>query len=201
MKVKYYMRGIGIGIILTILITSLGNKSMTEEEIKQAARELGMVEQTTTSGINLEELKNEQNQEEETESSSEDLTVTPEPAKDTEPTVTTEPTTTPEQTVTAEPTVTPESAATPTPEPTKIPEKESTSSGNTGIIEVDIKQGMYSEAVSKKMEEAGLVEDWSVFNKYLIDHGYASKIRYKLYKIPAGASFYEIAELITSKPY
>lgn len=47
MKLKYYLRGLGIGIIVTViimLIASSGkNKEMTEEEIIAHAEELGMV--------------------------------------------------------------------------------------------------------------------------------------------------------------
>ena len=47
MRVKYYMRGIGVGIILTVIVCSFGNKqtkqTMSENEIIAAAKELGMV--------------------------------------------------------------------------------------------------------------------------------------------------------------
>ena len=50
MNLKYYLRGLGIGTIVTALILgiALGNSKdqMSNEEIKQKAKELEMVEQT-----------------------------------------------------------------------------------------------------------------------------------------------------------
>ena len=54
MKLKYYMRGLGIGILLTTIIFVLSgyNKVLTDEEIKERAAELGMVSEdhNTVSG-------------------------------------------------------------------------------------------------------------------------------------------------------
>ena len=46
MKWKYQLRGLGFGIIISALIMGIFNhsKEMTDEEIKQKARELGMSE-------------------------------------------------------------------------------------------------------------------------------------------------------------
>jgi len=49
MKLRYYMRGLGIGLLVAVLILVLsGNtgKRMTDEEIKKRATQLGMVEDT-----------------------------------------------------------------------------------------------------------------------------------------------------------
>jgi Predicted periplasmic solute-binding protein len=42
MKLKYYMRGLGIGICVTTLIMSFGKEKMTDQEIIKRAQELGM---------------------------------------------------------------------------------------------------------------------------------------------------------------
>lgn len=47
MKLKYYLRGLGIGILVTALImgfTTRDSRPLTDAEIKAAAAELGMVE-------------------------------------------------------------------------------------------------------------------------------------------------------------
>lgn len=50
MNLKYYLRGLGIGTIVTALILGIAlgnpNDQMSNEEIKQRAKELGMVEGT-----------------------------------------------------------------------------------------------------------------------------------------------------------
>ncbi len=53
MNLKYYLRGLGIGIIVSVIIMFVislqsDNNSMTDEEIIQRARELGMVEASET---------------------------------------------------------------------------------------------------------------------------------------------------------
>ena len=58
MKTKYYMRGLGIGILITTIILSVGSKkeTLTEKEIMAKAMELGMVMQEEDTGDNLEEI-------------------------------------------------------------------------------------------------------------------------------------------------
>ena len=54
MRLKYYLRGLGIGILVTCLIFMISNKSrvkeVTDDEIRTRAKELGMVEQTLANG-------------------------------------------------------------------------------------------------------------------------------------------------------
>lgn len=61
MNLKYYLRGLGIGILVTsiiMLILSYQNRQpMTDSQIKQRAKELGMVDENTT----LSSLKDDKN--------------------------------------------------------------------------------------------------------------------------------------------
>ena len=51
MKLKYYLRGLGIGILVTSIIMGIalshGKQEMSDEEIMERASELGMVEEFT----------------------------------------------------------------------------------------------------------------------------------------------------------
>lgn len=185
MKLKYYMRGLAIGIIFSVFIfTITGNtrkEKMSEDEIKQAAIALGMVEKK--SNINLSVL-------------SPTITLTPTAA----PTITMpKATMTPIVTVTVAPTPTTIAptpttiVATPTPvAPTKATEQET--------IRLVITKGMYSIAVAQRAYEVGLVDDVKAFDEYLSKNGYASGIRVNTYEIKKGASYHEIAEAITKRP-
>ncbi len=54
MKLKYYLRGLGIGIVVTALLMGIAtrdNGAMSDEEIKARAAQLGMVEQRTLADI------------------------------------------------------------------------------------------------------------------------------------------------------
>ncbi len=71
MKLKYYLRGLGIGILVTALImgfTTRDSRPLTDAEIKAVAAELGMVE---SDSLRLADLPQDQ---------------TAEPAKEPEPT-------------------------------------------------------------------------------------------------------------------
>lgn len=54
MERKYYLRGLGIGIVVTAIIMGIalpGDGAMTDKEIIARAKELGMVENTVLSGL------------------------------------------------------------------------------------------------------------------------------------------------------
>ena len=52
MKLRMYIRGLGLGLIVAALVLSFGikadNRTMSDAEIRSKARELGMVDESTT---------------------------------------------------------------------------------------------------------------------------------------------------------
>lgn len=212
MKLKYYLRGLGIGILVTLLLTGIaGNKKqeMTDEEIKARATELGMIESTTlteptlapeatdipTSGGTPEPTE----ETEPTATPTEPATPTPEPTV----TPTPEPTATPTEpaTPTPEPTVTPPEPATPTPEPTATPMPEEAENPGLSeeIVTITVNRGYSSEKVSALAEEAGLVQDARDFNLYLCENGYDKRIVTGVHQIPMNATYEEIAMILTGR--
>lgn len=167
MKLKYYLRGLGIGILVTALImgfTAKDNRPLTDAEIKAVAAELGMVE---SDSLRLADLPQEPTPTPE---------ITPEPTK--------EPETTPE------PEATTESSGEPAKEPETTPE-----SGTD--ISVTVSAGSGSRTVCNRLEEAGVITDAAEFDKYLCDQGYSKRICVGTFEIPADASWEEIAKIIT----
>ncbi len=187
MKLKYYMRGLGIGIILTTLIITIGNpkKELTDQEIKTRAEALGMVMQ------------------EESNEHLEDILANVGPTQSAVPSeqpqvteaVTATPALTPEPTPTTAPTPIP--SPTPKPVPTKEPQKEE--GATRGKITFSIEKGMSSNMVSKLLVTKGLVTDAEDFNQYIVSIGKASVIRVGTYTLPEGASYEAIVEAITSR--
>lgn len=176
MKKRYYLRGLGIGIFITALIMGFSKgdgKTMTDDEIKARALELGMVEQKT-----LADLANEP---------TELPIVTPEPPPRNEGPV---PATTPVPTQTPVPTEEPVPTETPTPtsEPEQITDE---------VVVVEIIKGDSSDSVSSRLEELGLVEDAKSYNRYLCNNGYDRKLNIGSYKITKGMSQEEITKIIT----
>ena len=218
MKRKFYMRGLGTGILVTAIIMSISSgqkRPMTDEEVKARARELGMVESTVLS--NLQGSVNGQPEETQTPESGTEPEETKEPDGTTEPVETQTPDsgteemqnpdsgTKPEETKepgdTTEPaeTTNPDGATEPaeTAEPEETPNAPVTEEERGDMVTIVIKSGESSVSVSKSLAEAGLVESASDYDRYLCQNGYDKKIRVGTYEIQAGASEEEIAKIIT----
>ncbi len=200
MKLKYYLRGLGIGMIVTALILGISFSSrqeqaqtMTDDQIRERAAELGMVD---SSELTLAALQNDAMQPTESTSQETQTQNSPEAATEPEETQTPETNTEPEVTVTpevineSETTVTPE--ATPEPEATKVPEQTQTDG-------ITINTGDDSGSVSRRLYEAGLVENAKAFDNYLCNNGYSRNINPGTYEIVPGTSEEEIAKIITGK--
>ena len=66
-----------------------------------------------------------------------------------------------------------------------------------GTVSLQIIRGDSSVSVSKRMEELGLIDDASAYDRYLCQNGYDKKIRTGTYEIPVNATQEEIARMIT----
>lgn len=197
MKLKYYLRGLGIGILVTTVILSLagvGRKNMTDEEVVKRAKELGMVESTLLSDLP------DQTKTDEVRPTEPEISLQPE---------TSEPEAGPESEESASTPETPE-APEETPEAPKetpvAPEETPVSpeDGNPDIpagetVTMVIGRGESSTTVSKNLKRAGIVEDAAAFDRFLCNNGYDKKIITGTYEIPYGASEEEIAKIITRK--
>lgn len=212
MKLRYQMRGLGIGIIVTALLMGVAlddGKPLTDAEIKLLAAELGMVE---SDSLKLSDVQTSTTKPvvEATEAPATEPTTIPteEPGTEsaTEPTETPtaeptmEPIAEPSTAPTAEPTEAPtaEPSVAPTTEPTAEPTEEPTQAPAAGeIITIVVKRGATSYSVSKQLAEAGLVENANSFDKYLCSNGYAERIQVGTFEIPMGNTEEQIAKIIT----
>ena len=184
MKLKYYLRGLGVGIVVTAVILTianhLGNKMSDEDIIKRAAK-LGMV------------MKEDESLFPPTEPE----TTTPEP---TSPSPTEQDTTAVKP---AEPETTTPEPTTPVPtEPettTPVPAEPQASGVVIHTATITVTSGMYSEAVSQRLEEAGIVKNWREFNEYLTSNGYAERLQTGTHSFNSEMDFNEIAEILVSR--
>lgn len=214
MKLKYYLRGLGIGMIVTALILGISftnrqeqaTQTMTDDQVRERAAELGMVDSgeltlaalqnsvkqpTETAPEDAKETQEQNNTEPETavateSQTTEDTASTPEPEK----------TATPETTPEPEQTATPEAAS--EPEATTAPEA-GDASKQEQTAGITIQRGADSGSVSRQLYEAGLVEDAKAFDNYLCNNGYSRSINPGTYEIASGTSEEEIAKIITGK--
>lgn len=174
MKKKYFLRGLGVGILLTTLILCIGYRQYNSEEtVVKRAKKIGMEfpKKTpdtllTTSGA----------------AASASFTPSVEPI----PAVTSK--ATPVQSSE------PEETERKTPKPSSN-EGEKTSKDRTFTV----RGGLLSSSVARELRQAGIIKDSDAFDKYLEKSGLARKIVAGKYKIPEGSDYQQIAKIITKQ--
>lgn len=177
MKWKYYLRGFGVGVIFTAVILAILNSSgknlMSNQEIMEQAKELGMVD-PNESNITILETAVPTDK------------TTPVPTKEVKEVVVT---VTPNVKETSK-TEKQEKETTETNKNQKPAEKEE-------VVKITVESGMWSEKICQKLQELGVVDDAKSLDEYLCENGYASNIRPGIYKVYKGASYEEIAQALT----
>ena len=216
MKLKFYLRGIGLGIIVAVALcisAGMKNDQISDEEIIKRAEALGMVPSSETLNESVDEaIRDGLETEEMTENDAsgdaaaikvnEDIPATepdetevnPDEADnsnfdETPPAAGSDGAATPKVT----PTLTKEV----TPAPTKEPDKDTNDTENdTEYITVVVERGSGSDTVARKIEAAGLVANASEFDRYLCNNGYDKRISAGNHKIPINAREEEIAKIL-----
>ena len=170
MKLKFYLRGLGIGVAVTagiLMLAGGGKKTMTDEEVIARAKELGLVENKV-----LAELNTEVSEQEPTEQNTSEPENSEEKSSEQESTEETGQETT---------------------------EEEQTEEVIEEYVIVTVVGGDSSVAVSKKVFEAGLVESAASFDAFLCSNGYDKILAVGNHEIPKGASMKEIADILVKK--
>lgn len=228
MNLKYYLRGLGIGIIVTALIMSIaagGKETLSNEEIKERAIALGMVEEGTLledaqAALNTLENSETEDKVEEPQNPKENGTPeeVPEQSETPEPKGTPEPEEAPkqseneaseevpEQSENEALEEVPEQSETPKPEETPEPEVIVETEGiwqpdedrtDEESVTVQVMRGDGSYTVCKRLEEAGIIASASEFDTFLCQNGYDKKIRAGTFEIPGNADPEQIARILS----
>ena len=178
MKLKYYLRGLGIGIIITTIILMIANsgykKELTDEEIIARAERLGMVmkEDPLFSNSKLD--------------------------KDSESMVDTE--TVQESETAANTEVAKETEMLENSEDTFETETESEIVVAGEVYHLVIPSGSMPRAICNELEENGVIESAESLRKYLGEVGYAKIIKVGEYESPYGATNEEVYEILKAGP-
>lgn len=221
MKRRYYLkglvRGVGIGIVLTALIMGMTAKAQqpTDAEIRAKAQALGMVDPNTLSlsdvgkssgahwsdkgsggtgrPIGDENAPPSQTADETQQSGDEEGISSPDQTSDgTQPGDDGEifsPNPSPDD-------VQQSGGQEMTPSPSPSPVDIQPPAPEQGTITIVIVRGDNSYTVSRRLEEAGLIENAREYDSYLVDNGYSKTIRTGTYRIPLDATWEEIADII-----
>ncbi len=215
MKLKYYLRGLGIGILVTALIMgTTGGKKLTDEEIKAKAMQLGMVEGTSTGvlsdlqtdvieGKDVEESIPQMESAETTQETTETVEATQESTEVAKETVeaTQESNEATKETVEVaqESNEVKKETVQATQESNEVTkENVAETKENAGEkVTITVHGGDSSVAVSNVLVEAGLVEDAKEYDRYLCSNGYDKRICVGTYEIEMGSDYETIAKIIT----
>ena len=185
MKLKYYLRGLGIGIIITTIVLMIaysGRKTeLTDAEIIARAEGLGMVMKEDPLFSNSESNKDSENVASEV-STEQDV------ATETESEVSTE---------VGNEVATEIETETET-ETTVVPETEVAPSGET--YHLVIPTGSYPRLICNELQDNGVIEDAAALRQYLADMGFATSIKVGEYEIPYGATNEEVYQILKAGP-
>ena len=175
MKLKYYLRGLGIGIIVTTIILvscfSMQKPKMTDEQIIEKAAQLGMIMPEQNSAVIAE---TETTEPEETEQKNEQQIAAEELQQETE---------TPQESVVSD-TENAENAEQTQQEP----------------FTLVVNRGDVCRTMCENLAANGVIDDSEGLRKYLSEVGYASFISAGTYQIPYHASYEEIINILKAGP-
>lgn len=227
MERKYYLRGLGLGIVVTAVIMGLalsGKRTMTDEEVIARAKTLGMVENTESMLLSdaAAQEDDEAQEAEETEQVADPAEQEPQEAVTEEAVMeensqadvsegdnTEEEDSEDTQAVTSAQESDPaeqdaeEAADVKQPETdaseaqTEQAAAETESTDNQQEVTIIIVSGDSSYSVAKKLADAGIVLTAEFYDAYLCANGYDKKLRTGTFSIPKTASDEQIARIVT----
>ncbi len=179
MKLKYFLRGLGSGIIFCAIILLVaymtsGSYRLTDKEIISRAEKLGMVFEENDTASDSDAAKDS--------------------AKKTEEAATTEEKATSEEIVTADDLSTTELTTENTTE-----ESTTVSQGEYVTATITVVGGMDSEQVAKLLEDAGIVESAADFDSFLNQNGYSTRIEVGTFEVHDGMTYEELADILSTK--
>ena len=188
MKLKYYLRGLGIGIIVTTILLmiafALHKPTMSDADIIARAKHEEPLQDTET-----------------TEST--EVTAVPETEAAQIEEQTTEVAANIEEPVTAEETENPESEMTDTEVATEV-SSEANEENNTAVnaapYTLVVNRGDVCRIVCENLQANGVVDDAEAFRKFLGQKGFASSISVGSYSIPYGLDYEEIYQILKLGP-
>ena len=201
MKLKYYLRGFGIGILVSTIILMISffrhPRELSDKEIISRAQELGMVMGENKTGDSIPRAtENEDATEQRVQSSEEsqaqpkaeggdgDNTQLPENEKQDENDITS-----------TEKTEEPKTAGTESQTPTETEENDA----EVRVTEFTVADGESAFSVARRLGDEGLVDNWYAFITYLKEMDYVKYILPGTVQIPEGADYVKIGEILTQK--
>lgn len=210
MKLKYYLRGIGIGVIVATLVMAassmIHNNNLSDEFIIKEAQKLGMVMPEKENDLDhlWGNKDTEENEGAEDDSMTEDAQDTEnlqdtEDLQDAENLQNTESIQNTQDVQGTEGVQDAEDEGASEEDESAEHVQDSESSTGLEIVEFVVNPGDSAQRVARNLYSAGVIEDADDFDFYLRSNAYSTKVRAGRYEIPKGASYEEICKIIIRK--
>lgn len=227
MRLKYFLRGLGIGIVVTTIILAISHNAgrrMSDSEVIGRAKELGMAyttaaqenstesaaETTETETDTTEPVTTGQESTTDTEAGSTAETESSEASTTAQENTGVRETTTQQETTTQETTTTraAQESTTETTHEASTTEAETTQAKNESTeteastvitYTLTIASGMSSNTVCDILKKNGIIADSGDFDRFLVSSGYADRIRVGSFEVNSGMSYDELAAAFCSR--
>ena len=201
MRLKYYLRGLGLGIIFAVFIMMVGyhnhGSSMSDSEITEKAKALGMVETEDSSG-----MKSDKKTDNKTDEKSDKKTDTSEPDTTIADTSAAEDTQTGTDNTDADNIAGTADADTTAPSDVTATDSAASDAAqpqqNTTFT-VTVGSGDTCRMIAERLQAAGIIDDAEKFRAYMGQKGVDQFIADGSHEIPYGASYDDIINILTQK--
>lgn len=201
MRLKYYLRGLGLGIIFAVFIMMVGYRnhgsSMSDSEIIEKAKALGMVETEDSSG-----MKSDKKTDNKTDEKSDKKIDTSEPDTTIADTSAAEDTQTGTDNTDADNIAGTADADTTAPSDVAATDSAASDAAqpqqNTTFT-VTVGSGDTCRMIAERLQAAGIIDDAEKFRAYMGQKGVDQFIADGNHEIPYGASYDDIINILTQK--
>lgn len=190
MKLKYYLRGCGVGILVTVVILMIAINAkggiMTDQKAMRRAAELGMVMPGNTTGVEADSQTQAEpvTQEEPGTKNGSEARESTQTSPETKESNTSKKSTQAEEHQNLQ---------------EKKAEKTEKEEEESGKISISVQKGDVCRDVANKLFDEGLVEDAEEFRVYMGEHGYAKKLCVGDFSFEKGMTYQQIAEILTKQ--
>lgn len=187
MRFKYYLRGCGLGIVLTAIILMIGfhrngGDRMSDPDIMQRASELGMITPKDPDTDPIEPTQADNAGANEADGAGADTEATAKPTESGEQ----------DRSNRDEKEVSEKDS--------EDREKEDSEKDEPEKITIVVRRGEVCRELAEELAEQGLVPDAEEFRLYMQENGFDNLIRVGEYTLTVGMDQEEIAKILTTKP-
>ncbi len=205
MRLKYYLRGLGLGVLITTIILMISFRihgtSLSDDEIRERAKKLGMiVPETEQSQDDTEAFHTlDEPQEGDTQKPDDEDSQTTDDGQNSQADENPPVSENPENSDSPENPAVPSNPDNPS---AAEPEGGATNPENppqTGTVTITVARGEVCRQIAEDLKSHNLVSDAEEFRLYMFHNGYDSLIQQGSFEIPYGATYEQIAALLTTK--